>query len=190
MVDAGCRRDLADHTARCLPLRRCLDGQQARLPVQSPLVTKAHQRVAPPLWRPCSVQPVQRNLASASPILPTLRATEGIGDVVKKQPVIGRVRVAYTGRLLCMIVGDEIRERRHGAAVGTIANGCIYRNPSGELVATMSGRFLRDEDSESQGILATIDEGEIREGVDGELLATFDGDWVVGVCGAAFIFSI
>jgi hypothetical protein len=104
---------------------------------------------------------------------------------MRKYPEIWTVRDAYTGRRLCLVVGDRIRERLRCPARGRVRDRQVYC--FGEIVAVLDGHFVRGRNGE---VVATISEGEILEGIDGPLLARFDGGIEVGLGGAAFLFRL
>ena len=110
--------------------------------------------------------------------------SNGIGDDMLDDEA-GKVRDVYSDRVLCVIIGNEILERRGGPVVGVICGNRVHRAClDGEVVALMSGRYLRS--AESHELLATITDTDIHEGIGGALLATFDGGWFVGVGGLHF----
>lgn len=110
----------------------------------------------------------------------------GIGDDVLM--AIWKVRDPYSARLLCVVIGDTIRERRRGPVIGTMEGSRIRVGSTTTVVATMDGHHLRS--GAGSEVLATIRSGEVFEGVDGPLLASFDGGNEVGMAGACFLLSL
>jgi molybdopterin-binding protein len=101
---------------------------------------------------------------------------------------MGIVRDAFTGRRICVIVGNTIREERYGPVLGVITIDRIFGGVTTKVVATIHNTYLRSESGAE--IVATICSNEIYEGIDGPLLAIFDGGIQTGMGGAAFLLSL
>ena len=104
---------------------------------------------------------------------------------MRKRTEFWTVRDAYSGHRLCFIVGHDIHERLRGPSLGRISRRRV--RCFDQTVAVLDGHYVRGRHGE---VLATICDDEIRDGIDGPLLARFDGGTEVGLGGAAFLFRL
>ena len=102
---------------------------------------------------------------------------------------VRKVRDMPSGRRLCVLIGGRSASAAEAPALGTIREGRVHvGGADGKVVASFDGRLLRAEVGGS--VLASIVEDEIRDGIDGPILATFDGGVEVGLGRAAYLLAL